>query len=151
MAITLDNASNNKALVESLQRRLPNSFKGEASRGNCLTHVQNLAAKDITAPFERRAAADALDDDDNYELPDYDVDDDEAQDELDNADDDDFTQFLAAIDEDEDDDEGGRDDEDEDSLKEQAAAVARVLAKVSVRQFCICRFDKDRSRSANYR
>ncbi|EJD48352.1 hATC-domain-containing protein [Auricularia subglabra TFB-10046 SS5] len=53
MAITLDNASNNTAMVRSLQRTLPD-FEGEDVHGNCIAHILNLIAKAITAPFGRR-------------------------------------------------------------------------------------------------
>ncbi|EJD39513.1 hypothetical protein AURDEDRAFT_128157 [Auricularia subglabra TFB-10046 SS5] len=53
MAITLDNASNNTAMVRSLQHTLPD-FEGEDAHGNCIAHILNLIAKAITAPFGRR-------------------------------------------------------------------------------------------------
>lgn len=132
MALTVDNASNNRVMVEKIQRRLPVTFKGDDSHGNCFTHVLNLAAKAVVSPFEGRGAADSLDDDkdeDEFELPDYNIDnEDEDEGDVDNQDDAEFAQFLSSIDED---GEFDLDDPDaDDSLKEQAAAIAAVLAKV---------------------
>lgn len=125
MVTTLDNASNNNVMVVRLERKLPNTFKGTDAHGNCFTHILNLVAKAIVSPFDRKAAAAALEDDDDYELPDYGEDegDEESEDE-DNAD---FSEILSALDEEEEDDD---DSEDTQTLKEQAAEIALVLAKV---------------------
>lgn len=84
MAITLDNASNNTKMVHTLQRTVA-PFRGEQTHGHCFAHILNLVAKDITSSFERRFSVDDIDDD-NYELPNYQLDEEHIDEESDEED-----------------------------------------------------------------
>lgn len=149
MTIALDNASNNKTMVDFLSRKLGVTFKGDDAHGNCATHIINLASKAVLYPFDRKTTDDASDDEEEYELPDLEdcaEDDDDDDDELGSGDDDDFIQFLSTIDEDGEPDE---EDEAEHSLEEETAAVSSMLSKVrGTPAYCISHWH---SRSANCR
>lgn len=51
LAVTLDNASNNDAMVDDLAERIE-SFPGAAHQCRCFTHILNLGAKAILRQFD---------------------------------------------------------------------------------------------------
>lgn len=140
--ITLDNASNNDAMVDEL-RFLVENWPGPANRSRCFLHVVNLVAKALLRQFdppkkdaeaaltaaekELMALSDELDDEDEEDVGANDAND--ADDDLDG-----WVDELEAMEE-----------EERDQLLEEVQPVRLALAKV---RNCIIRSDDFNSQCA---